>query len=189
MPFRAGRACPHGQSAARALRPDVLPVAGCGRSASCPGRTPRSDTGARGAGNCSGVGADARVRRGGAPAAGVCAASIWARLIRWRSVIDPIVFVSVIGTVARNRRARVCPHRCWLIRSSATAMRLGLPGRGQDHVRGRRLALRHPALELGAREPHLVGALEGLHVLRPAGDRRCRVHLVLPNARWGGRPC
>ena len=119
----------------------------------------------------------------------LCAASISARLWRWRAVIEPIVLVSVIGTVARNRRARVCPQRCWLIRSSATAMRLGLPRRGQDHVRGGRLAVHHPALELGAREANLVGARKGPHVLRAAGDRRCRVHLVLPNARRRRTPC
>jgi len=46
------------------------------------------------------------------------AASVW----RWRSVIDPIVFFSDIGTWLRNLRQRVWPQRRWLISKSATAM-------------------------------------------------------------------
>ena len=36
--------------------------------------------------------------------------------------MDPIVLVSDIGIDARNRRQRVRPQRCWLIRRSAMAM-------------------------------------------------------------------
>src|SRR5438128_5258304 len=49
-------------------------------------------------------------------------ASIAARVWRWRSVMDPTVFFSDIGTWARERRQRVCPQRRWLIKRSATAM-------------------------------------------------------------------
>ncbi len=48
--------------------------------------------------------------------------SIAARLPRWRSVIEPTVFFSDIGTCARNLRQRVWPQRRWLISRSATAM-------------------------------------------------------------------
>ena len=41
---------------------------------------------------------------------------------RWRSVIEPTVFVSDIGIEARNRRQRVRPQRCWLSSRSAIAM-------------------------------------------------------------------
>ena len=41
---------------------------------------------------------------------------------RWRSVIDPSVFVSDRGIPASSLRARVRPQRRWLIRTSATAM-------------------------------------------------------------------
>ena len=41
---------------------------------------------------------------------------------RWRSVIEPTVFVSDMGIEARNRRQRVRPQRCWLSSRSAIAM-------------------------------------------------------------------
>jgi hypothetical protein len=48
--------------------------------------------------------------------------SIAARVRRWRSVIDPTVLVSDIGTSARNLRARLSPQRRWLVNRSETAM-------------------------------------------------------------------
>jgi hypothetical protein len=48
--------------------------------------------------------------------------SIVASVRRWRSVIDPTVLVSDIGTIARNLRQRLSPQRRWLISRSATAM-------------------------------------------------------------------
>ncbi|HEY2767322.1 MAG TPA: hypothetical protein VGI76_03650 [Solirubrobacteraceae bacterium] len=48
--------------------------------------------------------------------------SIVTSVRRWRSVIDPTVLVSDIGTSARNLRARFSPQRRWLVSKSATAM-------------------------------------------------------------------
>ena len=50
------------------------------------------------------------------------APSMAASACRWRSVMDPIVFVSDIGIDARNLRHRVRPQRCWLISRSAIDM-------------------------------------------------------------------
>jgi hypothetical protein len=70
-----------------------------------------------------------RCRGGGADHEPAChvrprstAASIAASVWRWRSVIEPTVFFSDIGSWARNRRQRVCPQRRWAISRSATAM-------------------------------------------------------------------
>jgi hypothetical protein len=53
-----------------------------------------------------------------------------------------------------------------------------LPRAVEDHLRDADLSDRDPALELGAREAHLVRALQSAHVLRTGrGDRRCRVHV------------
>jgi hypothetical protein len=48
--------------------------------------------------------------------------SIAASVRRWRSVIDPTVLVSDIGTSARNLRTRLSPQRRWLVSRSETAM-------------------------------------------------------------------
>jgi hypothetical protein len=48
--------------------------------------------------------------------------SIAASVRRWRSVIEPTVLVSDIGTSARNLRARFSPQRRWLVSRSQTAM-------------------------------------------------------------------
>jgi hypothetical protein len=48
--------------------------------------------------------------------------SIAASVRRWRSVIEPTVLVSDIGTSARNLRQRFSPQRRWLVSRSATAM-------------------------------------------------------------------
>src|ERR1700683_5580019 len=58
-----------------------------------------------------------------------------------------------------------------------------LPGAVEDHFGYVDLGHRHAALELGAGETNLVGALQCAHILGPArpigrGYRRCRVHVA-----------
>ena len=108
-----------------------------------------------------------------------CAATTW----RWRSVSEPIVFVSDSDAWARNRRQRVLPQRRWLIRRSASVMLSACHGDSRIDVGRRELTIRDATLELRPSEADLVGPLQRPQVLRLQRRSSLTRSCFLPAAR------